>query len=115
MAKDHKQVMNSLTGATNAAKKKLADKFHAIEDLNAKYQQVSRFCVRGTVSVQLAQVCSSASCDASLQLVGKFHWGLSSTALCVLCWCWSCLHRTSRRCGTITLLFTTSLMTPSGR
>lgn len=40
MAKDHKQVMNSLTGATNAAKKKLADKFHAIEDLNAKYQQV---------------------------------------------------------------------------
>jgi hypothetical protein len=43
MAKDHKQVMNSLTGATNAAKKKLTDKFHAIEDLNTKYQQVRWF------------------------------------------------------------------------
>lgn len=40
VAKEHKQVMSSMTGSLNTAKKKLTDKFQAIEQLNAKYQQV---------------------------------------------------------------------------
>lgn len=45
VAKDHKQVMSSMTGGLSSAKKKLADKFQAIEQLNAKYQQVRTCCL----------------------------------------------------------------------
>lgn len=40
MANDHKKVSATLTTSINAAKKKLADKFQAIEALSNKYQQV---------------------------------------------------------------------------
>lgn len=92
LAKDHKQVMNSLTGATNAAKKKLADKFHTIEDLNAKYQQVS--CVsaepfQSSVRRSVHQHYVTRRCSTQASLLG-----LSSrlTQPCVCwCWCWCCL------------------------
>lgn len=40
VANDHKKVSATLTTSINAAKKKLADKFQAIEALSNKYQQV---------------------------------------------------------------------------
>jgi dihydrodipicolinate synthase/N-acetylneuraminate lyase len=40
VAKDHKQLANSLTATAIAAKKKLQEKFKAIEELSDKYQQV---------------------------------------------------------------------------
>lgn len=41
LAKEHKQLSNSITAAATTAKKKLQDKFKAIEELNVKYQQVT--------------------------------------------------------------------------